>query len=364
MISISSVRCGGRFIHVKLIRFHINQHHYRESNGTFPSLASSPDWFNIKLFPSGKDPFQPISYEAHRKAFTRAKAKAGIVSSKVTHLGRGSGAQAAELGGASEDNIRRAGRWEQGSMAKCYLSQLPRESMRVLAGFPADIGSFWISRDIEVPEVLLDMVFPETKEWYTRYTRSEAIQTICLGGFLRLLLHLRSVVIQDSILLRKEHPEHYLFQDKIFSTQAYHNYEVVFSAALVAQPSTIRMAMPAMEEKVTSGFSSLHTRVGFLDGKMDTLLKLNVASARIMHDVFDGKAPVKLQASWPSSKGSTSNSQAQALGPEHAHSIDMAEPDSAEVLVSTAALLPVLDETVERPLSANVEQHGYIETNS
>ena len=52
--------------------------------------------------------------------------------------------------------------------------------MRVLAGFPADIGSFWISRDIEVPEVLLDMVFPEAKEWYTRYTRSEAIQTICL----------------------------------------------------------------------------------------------------------------------------------------------------------------------------------------
>ena len=43
IISISSVRCEGSFIHVNLIRFHVNQHHYQKSNGTFPSLASSPD---------------------------------------------------------------------------------------------------------------------------------------------------------------------------------------------------------------------------------------------------------------------------------------------------------------------------------
>ena len=171
-------------------------------------------------------------------------------------------------------------------------------------------------------------------------------------------------MIQDSVLLRKEHPEHYLFQDRIFSTQAYHDYEVVFLAALVAQPSpaelTIRMAMPAMEEKVTSGFSSVHTRVAFLDGKMDTLLKLNVASARIMHDVFDGKAPVKLQASWPTSNGSISTSQVPALEPEHAHRNVLANPYSAEDLVSAAALLSVPDEAVQGSMQANVEQQQQV----
>ena len=41
-------------------------------------------------------------------------------------------------------------------------------------------------------------------------------------------------------------------------------------------------------------YERLHTRIGFLEGKMYTLLKLTVASARFMHDVFDGKAPVEV----------------------------------------------------------------------
>ncbi|KAL3690979.1 hypothetical protein R1sor_004630 [Riccia sorocarpa] len=41
----------------------------------------------------------------------------------------------AELGGASESQIRRLGRWNNQAMENCYLTSLPREALRTLAGF-------------------------------------------------------------------------------------------------------------------------------------------------------------------------------------------------------------------------------------
>ncbi|OWY97418.1 hypothetical protein PHMEG_00032054 [Phytophthora megakarya] len=50
----------------------------------------------------------------------------------------------ADLGGASESQIRRLGRWNNNqSMEKCYLTSLPREAMRTLAGFEPNRGSFF-----------------------------------------------------------------------------------------------------------------------------------------------------------------------------------------------------------------------------
>jgi len=62
---------------------------------------------------------------------------AGINSRKKTHVGRSSGAKLAELEGISEDQIRRACRCNQEQMVGCYLNSLPREFMRVMAGYPA-----------------------------------------------------------------------------------------------------------------------------------------------------------------------------------------------------------------------------------
>lgn len=72
----------------------------------------------------------------------------------------------ADLFGASETDIRRGGRWDMSSMAQHYLTTLPRETMRVLAGFPPTSGQFWLARDLDPPEVLEDEVFPQATLWY------------------------------------------------------------------------------------------------------------------------------------------------------------------------------------------------------
>jgi hypothetical protein len=50
-------------------------------------------------------------------------------------------------------------------MVQFYLTALPRETMRVLAGFSKDRGSFWIPRDVDPPKELENMIFPEVSLW-------------------------------------------------------------------------------------------------------------------------------------------------------------------------------------------------------
>jgi hypothetical protein len=90
---------------------------------------------------------------------------AGIMTKKVTHAFRGSASRMADLGGASESDISRAGRWDMSCMNQYYLTTLPRETMRVLAGFTAEPGTFWLARDVDPPSALEKMVFPDVDLW-------------------------------------------------------------------------------------------------------------------------------------------------------------------------------------------------------
>ncbi|KAF2191868.1 hypothetical protein K469DRAFT_555883, partial [Zopfia rhizophila CBS 207.26] len=67
-----------------------------------------------------KNPLQPLSYTSQRDWVAKAFEDVGISSSKKTHIGRAAGAKTAELKGVSQEQIRRAGRWNQEQMVGCY----------------------------------------------------------------------------------------------------------------------------------------------------------------------------------------------------------------------------------------------------
>ena len=136
---------------------------------SFPPMDDASQWYGIWLFPGkGKNASQPISSDAHAKATKTVLENAGVrqFSKKLTHIYRGSAARMADLFGASETDIRRGGRWDMSSMAQHYLTTLPRETMRSLAGFPAVSGQFWIPRDLDPPAELEALVFPQAALWY------------------------------------------------------------------------------------------------------------------------------------------------------------------------------------------------------
>ena len=115
------------------------------SDETFLDFSTRLAWYDIQLIKATTgDPKAAFSYNSQQDWVAKAFKYAGITLHKKTHIRRSSGAQMAELKGASEDQIRRAGRWNQEQMVGCYLNSLPRKFMRIMASHPPQMGCFEI----------------------------------------------------------------------------------------------------------------------------------------------------------------------------------------------------------------------------
>ena len=92
-----------------------------------------------------------LSYNTHREWVAKALGYAGVRSRQKTHITRSSAAKLAELKGADDGQIRRAGHWNLETMMGCYLNSLPRKFMRLMAGHLAELGLFEVRRGRVMP---------------------------------------------------------------------------------------------------------------------------------------------------------------------------------------------------------------------
>ena len=227
----------------------------------FPDFGSRSAWYNIRLIKSkGNDRTAALAYNTQLDWVGKAFQYAGIASHKKTHIGRSSSAKMAELKGISEDQIRRAGRWNHESMVGCYLNALPRQFMRSMAGHPAGMGCFEIRRAaVQPPDELLSQIWPELDCWKGCFGPGEGqINDLAAMGLTDLLLYLREVILQDSIILRKRFPrspvwDHAVFQNKAYELFAARMQDVVdcSSDGGDEQPSQLAIltqAMPALAD--------------------------------------------------------------------------------------------------------------------
>ncbi|XP_044721454.1 centromere DNA-binding protein complex CBF3 subunit [Hirsutella rhossiliensis] len=104
-----------------------------------PSFRRRQDWYRIKVL-VGRDREQELSYPTQLQETWRIFGAAGLIASKKTHLPRRVGAQDAETHGTSLAQISQAGRWNQSVLCQAYLTHLPRQFMRIVAGFSASRG--------------------------------------------------------------------------------------------------------------------------------------------------------------------------------------------------------------------------------
>ncbi|OBZ80450.1 hypothetical protein A0J61_11501, partial [Choanephora cucurbitarum] len=123
-------------------------------NEEFPDLSKNELWFDIKILKGNKGITNENDYSTQYKSICKVLDACGINSQKKIHAGR-------EIAGTSEDQLRRHGRWNAQSMENNYLTSLPRQSIRVINGFPAAGGQFWLPRASVTPsEDLQAKVFP------------------------------------------------------------------------------------------------------------------------------------------------------------------------------------------------------------
>ena len=178
-------------------RFMISEETFPGSDDNFPSFKAREDWYDLRVLRAPKSPTEPINYTTHLNAINKALQACGMNLKAKTHAMRGSACRMADIGGANEANIMRAGRWGSNtSMDSCYLTTLPRAVIRVLAGYPVEGRCFWLARGVlDPPQSLQVQVFPLVEEGLAEI-EEDGNQDLAGMGFLKLLKELRVVLLK------------------------------------------------------------------------------------------------------------------------------------------------------------------------
>lgn len=202
---------------------------------------------------------------------------------------RGAAARIADAEGVPEDQIRRAGHWERGSMSTAYLSRLPREFMRVIAGFSRAPGNYYLRRAaVQPPPALKSKIWPWVDSWLARYDASIASgRSFADGGLddcdlsgkqlLDLLDWLREILLQDAAVLQHQFPLFPLWQHPVFCDPDWRRFadEVLVAHNTAEEPINmrIRKVLPDLEETVRSTREAVLSRVDLHSAKVNRTLQ-------------------------------------------------------------------------------------------
>jgi len=195
-----------------------------------------------------------------------------------THAARGSGARMAELRGADLADIRRAGRWANGALENCYLTQMPRQTMRVLAGFKEERGCFFLKRaSIDPAEPLQQQLFPQIDSLLHYHEGKDG--NIAAIGFLRLLKCLRIIFLQDSVVLKSTFPNHPIWRHEIFESDSYK----IFHDSLTSSINTTEDPSIDKLKQIAPALSS----------KLDQIINNQSITANVVTEMHNTQAEVK-----------------------------------------------------------------------
>ncbi|CAO3571403.1 unnamed protein product [Mortierella alpina] len=191
----------------------------------------------------------PISGQSQNNCTASIKTACGVYSPRNTHMGRHSGTSEAYHLGLNLDQIRLLGRWSMGQMEAYYVPKNPIIGAFYMAHFNKDNEPYFIERDSVVPPLSLQrLIFPwiestfdndlpaKTESWIMECDQAmlgddpnepktsdvywdpilesdvNKIQSTKLAstamvdrvGFLKLLVRLRRVILQDAVLYLRQ----------------------------------------------------------------------------------------------------------------------------------------------------------------
>ena len=132
-------------------------------------------------------------------------------------------------------------------MITSYMTGLPFGLMRLLAGFQCDPSTYFLRRDsYEPPALLLQQIWPWIEAWDAHFHTRHSAEKVTweqgrlddddFGGksFLRLLKHLRRVLLQDLAILQPKFLKMRLFSHRLFETPEWAEFVATIQAAEAA----------------------------------------------------------------------------------------------------------------------------------
>lgn len=115
---------------------------------------------------------------------------------------------------------------------------------------------FNVSRgNVTVPEQLTSMIWPELDQYIGQFGRLDGqVMDLCASGFTNLLVALRNIILQDSVFLQKEFPNHPVWAHPVFQTEAYATFarevNTIQSSSVseLSLSALVRQAVPELVE--------------------------------------------------------------------------------------------------------------------
>ncbi|KAG1051286.1 hypothetical protein G6F43_006495 [Rhizopus delemar] len=237
--------------------------------------------------------FQTSRLTVIAKIYKQVLRYCGVHSSKLTHINRKSAINMVANEGVSGDQQRQVGRWGSDRMVGRYLSGLPVDAIKVLAGFTTRKGDYFINRgSIEPSEELRKMVFPWIEHWREKFYRKEVEDDIARPNFLDLMDYLRT----DSVVLKGKYPESFIWSHSIFEIDLYKDYEERLSAAIAANDEKSKMSqhlevlLPEVAAAMKTGFGSMNAMMNIVQSQnqltLDAVKKLEAENRTMLTNSF------------------------------------------------------------------------------
>ncbi|KAG2224220.1 hypothetical protein INT45_001338 [Circinella minor] len=174
-----------------------------------------------------------------------------------THAGRQSGAKMADIRGAGESDIRRAGQGLLCVMTKFYKND----------------GRFYLRRAIEKPE-------------------PELCMSIAADGFLQMLRQLSIVFLQDSVPFQKLYSRLSIWNAPLFQDLQYIMFKNKLTRSMnegsTPQDLTLQMAMPLMHDYVHAMHTYVSARLASLTHNMEQQAQ---CTSQFLDDLLSGRVP-------------------------------------------------------------------------
>lgn len=290
-------------------------------------------------------------YQGQRSLLQTAQ----VITSKPTHIHRGSGARHAQGVGVDVKAIEQHGHWNHDRVWSHYLSSAPTGAVAFkMAGFKDGLRP-WHRRNCLTPPVELQrQIFPFIESYFQdqpdwlRWTEnvmmdrdtfndrpSETRMKVLLEDcfkirILLLLTHLRKVILQDAVILWSLHKDvkltfeywrHHIFSLEVFKSPLFTDFKADLVAAMARTTAPETDSVHAMTPVFNSHFKALRSQIedlgameGRLGNKIEHVLQLQDTTLRRATGQLSGEiAEVKRDVATISKKFNDSSNTINAL---------------------------------------------------
>jgi hypothetical protein len=179
---------------------------FQVSGSQWPSFRSRESYYLCYLLCGGKDGTTPLTYNTQYGILKEAMNQLNIHSKVKTHIGRKLAPKEGIYSGVAKAEASQHGGWQLNSLEASYLNDvLPLGMLRSLAGFTQSHTNYHISREQIVPPPNLQLlVFPFLENSFQEiesFMSLNSCSEFAGLGFLKLMMWLRIVFLQDSSIL-------------------------------------------------------------------------------------------------------------------------------------------------------------------